>query len=55
MGGDGRLVEDFIKIVSGQKPSIAYTSISDSVNGHLCVYAADEAMKTNKVVKVESV
>ncbi len=55
MGGDGLLVDDFIKIVSGETPSIAYTTINDSVNGHLCVYAADEARKTNKVVKVESI
>lgn len=54
MGGDGRLVEDFLKIVSGQTPSIAYTAIEDSINGHLCVYAADEAMETNEVVEVES-
>lgn len=54
MGGDGRLVSDFIKIVKGEKPSAAYTSIEDSINGHLCVYAADEAREKKTVVKVDS-
>lgn len=55
MGGDGRLVDDFLKMVQGKKPSPAYTSIADSVNGHLCVYAADEARENMTVVKVDSI
>lgn len=42
-GGDERLTADFVKFILGEKPSLACTSIFDSVAGHLCVYLADES------------
>ena len=36
-GGDERLAADFVQFVRGEKPSLACTSIFDSVAGH-CVY-----------------
>jgi predicted dehydrogenase len=42
-GGDERLTADFVKFIQGEKPSLACTSIFDSVAGHLCVYLADES------------
>ena len=42
-GGDERLAEDFVKFIQGEKPSLACTSIFDSVAGHLSVYLADES------------
>ena len=42
-GGDERLAEDFVHFVRGEKPSLACTSIFDSVAGHLCVYLADKS------------
>ena len=42
-GGDERLAADFVQFVRGEKPSLACTSIFDSVAGHLCVYLADES------------
>ena len=42
-GGDERLAEDFVKFIQGEKPSLACTSIFDSVAGHLAVYLADES------------
>ena len=42
-GGDERLSEDFVKFIRGEKPSLACTSIFDSVAGHLCVYLADKS------------
>lgn len=42
-GGDERLTADFVKFIRGEKPSLACTSIFDSVAGHLCVYLADES------------
>lgn len=42
-GGDERLSEDFVKYIRGEKPSLACTSIFDSVAGHLSVYLADES------------
>ena len=42
-GGDERLTADFVKFIRGEKPSLACTSIFDSVAGHLCVYLADKS------------
>lgn len=42
-GGDERLAADFVKFIRGEKPSLACTSIFDSVAGHLSVYLADES------------
>ena len=42
-GGDERLAEDFVKYIRDEKPSLACTSIFDSVAGHLSVYLADES------------
>ena len=53
-GGDERLAADFISFVRGEKPSLACTSIFDSVAGHLCVYLADRSRESNGAVqKVE--
>lgn len=52
-GGDKRLIQDFISLLRGEKPSISCTSIDDSVNGHLCVYYADYAMKNKEVVNFD--
>ena len=41
-GGDERLAADFVKFIRGEKPSLACTSIFDSVAGHLSVYLADK-------------
>jgi predicted dehydrogenase len=46
-GGDERLTADFVKFIRGEKPSLACTSIFDSVAGHLCVYLADESRENN--------
>lgn len=53
-GGDERLTEDFVKFIKGEKPSLACTSVFDSVAGHLCVYLADESReKGGKPINVE--
>lgn len=46
-GGDERLAEDFVKFIRGEKPSLACTSIFDSVAGHLSVYLADKSMEND--------
>lgn len=48
-GGDERLTADFVKFISGEKPSLACTSIFDSVAGHLCVYLADESRENGGI------
>ena len=45
-GGDERLAADFVKFIRGEKPSLACTSIFDSVAGHLCVYLADKSRES---------
>ena len=42
-GGDQRLVADFVKYVRGELPSLACTSIDDSMCGHLTVYKAEDS------------
>lgn len=42
-GGDERLAADFVKYIRGETPSLACTSIFDSVAGHLSVYKADQS------------
>lgn len=46
-GGDERLAADFVKFIRGEKPSLACTSIFDSVAGHLSVYLADESREND--------
>lgn len=51
-GGDRGLVADFVDFVNGKVPSSSCTSIEDSVNGHLCVFASDESVRTNQPMKI---
>ncbi|MGN1316760.1 MAG: Gfo/Idh/MocA family protein [Acutalibacteraceae bacterium] len=48
-GGDERLAEDFVKFVRGEEPSLACTSIFDSMAGHLCVYKADQSRESGGI------
>lgn len=52
-GGDLRLVEDFVRVLQGQAPSISCTTINDSINGHLAVFRAERSRKTGQVVSME--
>ncbi len=50
-GGDGRLAADFVKFVRGEEPSLACTSIFDSMIGHMTVYRADASREDGGVPK----
>lgn len=50
-GGDERLAEDFVKFVRGEEPSLACTSIFDSMVGHMSVYKADESRENGGMPK----
>ena len=50
-GGDERLAEDFVKYIRGEAPSLACTSIFDSVAGHLSVYRADKSRENDGQVQ----
>jgi len=49
-GGDMHLVEDFVKFVRGDAPSISTTNIEDSITGHILGFKADEAMDYHRVI-----
>lgn len=50
-GGDKGLVSDFCALMQGGEPSISYTSINDSIHGHMLCYAADEALRTRSIIE----
>ena len=52
-GGDLRLMADFVRLLHGEAPSIATTTLADSVNGHLIGFRADVAMTEGRVVEIE--
>ena len=51
-GGDLRLVADFLSVVRGEGGSLSTTVLSDSINSHLIAYAADTAMREERVVTI---
>ncbi len=51
-GGDMRLVEDFVRTLSGEPPSISSTNLDDSVSGHLMGFCAERAREEGRVVEV---
>jgi hypothetical protein len=52
-GGDKGLISDFVDLLNDKKPSVSCMSIEGSVNGHLCVFAADIAMKRGRRMAVK--
>ena len=52
-GGDFGIMQDFLRVERGEKPSFSTSSLEDSVMSHLCVYAADEAMEKDKIVYLD--
>ena len=51
-GGDLRLVADFVSVLQGEAPSLACTSLQDSVNGHFIGFSADRARAEGRVVEM---
>lgn len=52
--GDVCIMRDYVRYLNGDRSSISITSIEDSVNGHLCVYAAEKSRKKGKIVKIKN-
>lgn len=52
-GGDYMIMHDLVRYLNGDKSSISITSIDDSVNGHLCVFAAEKSRKSGKIVSLD--
>ena len=52
-GGDYEIMKSLVAYLNGDRSAVTITKLSDSVNGHLVVYAADESLAKNVVVKVK--
>lgn len=52
-GGDYAIMHDLVRYMHGDRSSVSITSIEDSVNGHLCVFAAEQSRKTCKIVDIK--
>jgi hypothetical protein len=52
-GGDFAIMHDLIAYYNGDTSSVSLTKLDDSINGHLCVFAADKARKEKSVVIVD--
>ncbi len=52
-GGDERLVEDFLRYLNGQAPSISTTSLDDSVAGHLIGFCANRSVDEGRTVEID--
>ena len=53
-GGDKNLTHDFVDFLMYDKRSISCTTLDDSINGHLCVFAADISRKEDRNVYIDS-
>lgn len=51
-GGDGRLVEDFVRMLRGEPRSLSCTDLADSINGHLIGFAADRSREEGRRVEL---
>ncbi len=51
-GGDAGIVQDFLAVVNDEEPSISTSYFDNSIDSHLVVYAGDESMERNALVKI---
>lgn len=49
-GGDYAIMYELVRYLNGDNSSVSITSLDDSINGHLVVYAADESRKEGKII-----
>ncbi|SFL24403.1 Oxidoreductase family, C-terminal alpha/beta domain [Paenibacillus sp. 1_12] len=52
-GGDLLLVEDFVRVLRGEQPSISSTTLGQSVDGHRIGFAAERSRRTNQQVLLD--
>ena len=51
-GGDYMIMHDLVRYLNGDKSSVSITSLADSVNGHMCVYAAEKSRNNGHIVNI---
>lgn len=54
-GGDYAIMHDVLSHLNGYNSSISLTKIEDSINGHLCVYAAEKSRKEGRIIELETI
>lgn len=52
-GGDFAIMHDLIAYLNGDRSSVSITRLEDSVNGHLCIFAAEQSRKTKQFVRID--
>ncbi|OPH51878.1 oxidoreductase [Paenibacillus ferrarius] len=53
-GGDLLLVNDFVRVLRGENPSISSTSLEKSVYGHLIGFSAECSRLENRIVEIRA-
>lgn len=53
-GGDFSIMHDLIAYLNGDKSSVSITKLEDSINGHLCIFAAEQSRRSGQLVSVDS-
>ena len=53
-GGDFAIMHDLIAYLNGDRSSVSITKLDDSINGHLCIFAAEKSRKGTCLVAVDS-
>ena len=53
-GGDFAIMHDLVAYLNGDRSSLSITKLDDSINGHLCIFAAEESRKSGQKVAVDS-
>ncbi len=51
-GGDYAIMHELVRFFNGDNSSVSITSIDDSINSHLVVYAAEDSIKTRKTIEI---
>ncbi len=51
-GGDYAIMHDLLEYLDGSRDSVSITPLSDSINGHLCVFAAEASRREGCVEKI---
>lgn len=55
MGGDSRLMYDFVRVLGGEEPSVSTSDLKKSFISHLCVYAADRSLEENRTIELKRI
>ena len=53
LGSDEYIIRDLVAYLNGDNSSVSITKIEDSINGHLCVYAAETSRKEKRIVNIK--